>query len=188
MTNNPFYVYALKDPRENPAAIFYVGKGTGNRMDNHLDDQKDSDKVQLIKAIEDLGGEVIIEKIVDNLTENQALKIEAELIAAFGIRSRGGKLTNIVRPAGHARNINLHNIPEGCYETTQNGLEFIKNGVLNFVIANPRGVTNGDVSKYLGLQSDYQGGSVNYLSYSVLGLLMKDNKIKKEGRLHKKFN
>ena len=29
--SNSYYVYALKDPRSNPAKIFYIGKGTGSR-------------------------------------------------------------------------------------------------------------------------------------------------------------
>ena len=38
-------------------------------------------------------------------------------------------------------------------------------------------VINSDEAKYLGLQSDYGGGAKDYLSYSVLGLLMKEGKI-----------
>ena len=48
---NPFYVYALKDPRVNPAKVFYIGKGTGNRMDNHLLDKIESEKTSTIKEI-----------------------------------------------------------------------------------------------------------------------------------------
>lgn len=31
-----YYVYALKDPRQKPAKIFYVGKGTGSRSIEHI--------------------------------------------------------------------------------------------------------------------------------------------------------
>jgi hypothetical protein len=41
------------------------------------------------------------------------------------------------------------------------------------------GLTNYDVAKCLGLQSDYGGGSKNYLSYSVLGILMREGKVKR---------
>ncbi|PLC49465.1 hypothetical protein CR159_12735 [Pollutimonas subterranea] len=32
---NPYYIYALKDPRTTPAVPFYVGKGTGVRAWEH---------------------------------------------------------------------------------------------------------------------------------------------------------
>jgi hypothetical protein len=48
------------------------------------------------------------------------------------------------------------------------------------------GVTNSDVVKGLGLQSDYGGGSKDYLSFSILGLLMREGRIERaEGKKHK---
>ena len=55
-------------------------------------------------------------------------------------------------------------------------------GVMELAKANPTGISNSDAAKYLGLQSDYGGGSKDYLSYSVIGLLMK------EGRLQRTVN
>lgn len=89
MAQNPFYVYALKDPRGKPAKPFYIGKGTGNRAWEHQSNIDDSEKGLLIKQIREAGCNVIHTIIADNLTEQQALKIEAELISAFGIRSQG---------------------------------------------------------------------------------------------------
>lgn len=40
------------------------------------------------------------------------------------------------------------------------GLELIKAAVMKLAKANPQGINNSDASKYLGLQSDYGGGSV----------------------------
>jgi len=37
------------------------------------------------------------------------------------------------------------------------------------------------VTNALGLQSDYQGRSLNYLAYSVLGLLLWDGSIVRNG-------
>lgn len=178
MAQNPFYVYALKDPREKPARPFYIGKGTGNRAWEHQANIDDSEKGKLIKEIIDAQHKVIHTIISDNLSEQQALKIEAELIAAFGIRSQGGLLTNRVKP--NPENISKHvkiNIPNGCYEKSQMALELLKSAVIELAKANPAGITNSDAAKYLGLQSDYGGGSKDYLSYSILGLLMKEGRL-----------
>ena len=90
MVQNPFYVYALKDPRQKTAKTFYIGKGTGNRAWEHQSQIDNSEKGKIIQAIHDAGLSVLHTVISDNLTEEQSLKIEAELIAGFGIRSQGG--------------------------------------------------------------------------------------------------
>ena len=185
MAQNPFYVYALKDPREKPARPFYIGKGTGNRAWEHQANIDDSEKGKLIKEILESQHKVIHTIISDNLSEQQALKIEAELIAAFGIRSQGGMLTNRVKP--NPENISKHvkaNVPDGCYEKSQMALDLLKSAVMELAKANPSGITNSDAAKYLGLQSDYGGGSKDYLSYSVIGLLMKEGRLVRN--IHKK--
>ena len=60
----PYYMYALRDPRD--GAMFYVGKGTGSRIVSHLaqvratgdDASFDSAKVSKIRSIWDEGWEV----------------------------------------------------------------------------------------------------------------------------------
>ncbi len=186
VTQNPFYVYALKDPRQKPAKPFYIGKGTGNRAWEHQANIDDSEKGLLIKEIKESDHNVIHTIISDNLTEQQALKIEAELIAAFGIRSQGGLLTNRVKPNPEniVRNIKI-NIPDGCYEKAQMALNLLKSAIMELAKANKNGISNSDTAKYLGLQSDYGGGSKDYLSYSVIGLLMKEGRLKRaENRKH----
>lgn len=108
------------------------------------------------------------------------LKIEAEFISAFSVRSRGGFLTNRVRL--NPENINRYikiNIPDGCYEKAQMVLMLMKSAAMELAKANPHGISNSDAAKYLGLQSDYSGGSKDYLSYSIMGLLMKDRCLKR---------
>ncbi len=51
------------------------------------------------------------------------------------------------------------------------------NGLLELAQANPDGITNSDTAKTLGLQSNYLGGSKDYLSWSLLGLLMQEGKM-----------
>jgi len=178
---NPFYVYALKDPTNNPALTFYIGKGTGDRAWEHEKTIDDSEKGQTIKRIHDAGHEVLHTILVSDLTEAQALQIEAELISAFGVRSEGGLLTNKVKPNTFKKlPKNPLNVPDGCYERAQIALTMLQNSVMEFARANPKGVRNADVAKYLGLQSSYNGDVKDYLSYSLLGLLMKEGQIKRE--------
>lgn len=178
MAENPFYVYALKDPRTKPAKPFYIGKGTGNRAWEHELSIDDSEKGNVIREIHESGLAVVHTVLVGNLEEVQALKVEAELISAFGIRSRGGLLTNKVRPnPAQISERSKINVPDGCYEKAQVGLDMLRAAVLELARANVEGVRNSDVAKYLGLQSDYGGGAKDYLSYSVLGLLLRDGQL-----------
>lgn len=180
MSQNPFYVYALKDPRQKPAKTFYIGKGTGNRAWEHQSQVDASKKGKVIQAIHEAGLSVLHTVISDDLSEAQALKIEAELIAGFGIRSQGGLLTNRVRPNPEKviKRVRV-NIPDGCYEKAQMGINLLKSAIMELAKANPEGIKNSDAAKYLGLQSDYGGGSKDYLSYSLLGILMKEGRLKR---------
>lgn len=183
---NPFYIYALKDPRVSPAQPFYIGKGTGIRAWEHtlnIDNTKKGKRIAEIKAY---GSEVITTILADDLTESQALKLEAELIAAFGTEQNGGLLTNSVIPSGKTIVRKDLTIPSGVIEKSQIGLALLKDAVFELAQANPDGITNADVCKSLGLQSDYLGGSKDYLSWSILGLLMREGKVARvEKRKHK---
>ncbi|WP_432634524.1 GIY-YIG nuclease family protein [Candidatus Avelusimicrobium sp.] len=180
-TDHSFYVYALKDGRKNPAQIFYIGKGTGTRKDDHLLNVDDTNKGIFIREIIQTGGEVIVSILVDNLTEVQALTLEAELISAFGTEKNGGILKNSVTPKSFIiPSKQPLNLPVGMYELATIGLKFIKKAMLEFLAANPDGIKNADFARYLNLHSDNAGKQKDYLTYSVLGILMRENKIKKE--------
>lgn len=79
---------------------FYIGKGTGTKAFDHLVKPDSTRKYQRIKDIFDAGLRPIVDILVDNLSEAQALRIEAELIAAFGTIESGGLLTNSVIRGG----------------------------------------------------------------------------------------
>lgn len=173
-----YYVYALKDPRSTRAAPFYVGKGTGTRSHDHLVKPDSTRKGQRIQEIQASGSKVLVVRMLDALTEHQAIRLEAELISALGTVDTGGLLLNTVMPSGLGGKARKHVVvPSGVKEKAQLGLFLLKEAVLELAKANASGITNSDAASLLGLRSDYGGGSKDYLSYSVLGLLMREGKI-----------
>jgi len=87
------YVYGLKSD----SGYFYIGRGQGNRAFAHAKDslkvEHKSDKLKEIRAILLKGEEVEIDIIRHNLTEKEAVLIEAALIDAIGLKD----LTNMKR-------------------------------------------------------------------------------------------
>jgi uncharacterized protein len=63
----------------------------------------------------------------DDLSELQALRIEAELIASLGTEATGGLLTNTVLPSGKRQKIAASLVvPLGAPEKAQLGLSLLK--------------------------------------------------------------
>ena len=78
-----FYVYALIDPRNEK--VFYIGKGTGNRVFSHEIEsgksrESEKKKIQQIREIENSGH--LVKRLIVNwgLSENEAFVAEAALI------------------------------------------------------------------------------------------------------------
>lgn len=184
MSSGAFYVYALKDPRTSLAMPFYIGKGVGNRAWDHDLKPDATAKGKRITEIKGSGHDVVVTVLCSELTELQALRIEAELISAFGTVATGGLLTNSVSPSGKSKK-SRHTfvVPQGAPEKAQLGLNFLKDAVMEFARANEGGVTNAEVTHALGLHSTYGGGSKDYLSWSILGLLMRDGMIKRDDKM-----
>jgi hypothetical protein len=102
-----FYVYALRDPRNHE--VFYIGKGKGERILQHIaeakkDQKSEKAKLKRIKEIESQGLEVehlFLRTGMETATE--ALAIEQAVIDAFlanrATSTGASKLTNLV--AGH---------------------------------------------------------------------------------------
>lgn len=88
-----YYVYVYSDP--DTKKPFYVGKGKGNRVFSHLNNNSESEKAQKINEILEKGKKPIIEILAHGLDEETALKVEAAAIDLIGIKN----LTN--RQRGH---------------------------------------------------------------------------------------
>lgn len=103
------YVYALRDPRD--GEVFYVGKGTGERILQHVTESgknpmSEKAKLKRIKDIEANGLKVEHLFLRTGMDDNLAFAIEQAVIDAFlanRATSNGvSRLTNLV--AGHEHN------------------------------------------------------------------------------------
>ena len=65
----------------------------------------------------------------------------------------------------------------------QEGLRKIENAILELLERNPEGLSNVEIADLLDLRSDFLGGSRNFLTYSVLGGLLRQGKVRREGEL-----
>ena len=91
-----FYVYTLTDPRT--GAVFYVGKGCGNRVAGHEAEARrgvHSKKCDRIRSIWTEGLQVVRSISSRHNDENEALDAEFVLIESYGLDA----LTNVL-PGG----------------------------------------------------------------------------------------
>jgi hypothetical protein len=96
-----YYVYLLIDPRNN--RVFYVGKGHGNRINQHLlvaldNSVEETKKIKKIRKIKRAGRKVKLVILRHKLTEAEAFEIESSVIDLIDYLDMGS-LTNDVK--GH---------------------------------------------------------------------------------------
>lgn len=82
-----YYVYFLRDPRDQ--RVFYVGKGVGNRLFNHvhgaLSSEDASDKLDTVREINKAGYAVEHFILRHGLQEKESFEVEAALIDFVGL-------------------------------------------------------------------------------------------------------
>jgi uncharacterized protein len=67
-----------------------------------------------------------------------------------------------------------------AHEDAQSGLALLKNAIVEFVREHPNGVTNAEIATGLGIESDYEGEHPSYLSWSIIGLLLAERRLRYE--------
>lgn len=70
----------------------------------------------------------------------------------------------------------------GTREQAQEGLSLLKQSILELLIDHPNGLQNVDIATKLDIRSNYLGKQQDYLSWSILGLLLNEKKVRREGR------
>jgi hypothetical protein len=63
-------------------------------------------------------------------------------------------------------------------QQAENGLKQLKQAIVEYIATHPDGVTNAQVATDLQLESDFEGKHQNYLSWSILGLLVNEGLIR----------
>lgn len=66
------------------------------------------------------------------------------------------------------------------YARAQEGLSVLKLTIVNLLKVHPDGLRNSEITKLLGLHSDQMGKNKDYLSWSILGLLMMEDVVVKK--------
>ena len=65
-------------------------------------------------------------------------------------------------------------------EQAQKGLELLKEAILGILAQKSDGLRNAEIAEILDIHSDYLGEQKDYLSWSVLGLLLNEGKVVKK--------
>src|SRR5579885_1552161 len=79
-----YYVYTLAYP---DGTVFYVGKGKGERIDQHEAEARrgiQSYKCKVIRQIWQSGGQILKTKICEHMEEEAAYQLEIDLIRMYG--------------------------------------------------------------------------------------------------------
>jgi hypothetical protein len=131
------YVYALRDPRN--GEVFYIGKGTGNRILQHqkfADENKDiaTAKLDRIRSIEEAGFKVDHLLIRTGLeSDDEAFAVEQAVIDAY--EAAKVPLTNLVK-GHHAKESGLKTLDAFLQDHNQQLLGEVDEPIVMLLIQN----------------------------------------------------
>lgn len=102
---NNYYVYALFRENETP---FYIGMGKGRRMHAHVPAARrgKTHKDRIINKLNRDGQRVLVVKLVDGLTREEAVSVECDLILLIG-RYPNGPLSNLTAGGDGSKDMSL---------------------------------------------------------------------------------
>jgi hypothetical protein len=63
------------------------------------------------------------------------------------------------------------------HDQAQKGLNLLKEAILGILAQKSDGLRNAEIAEILEIHSDYMGEQKDYLSWSVLGLLLNEGKV-----------
>jgi len=67
------------------------------------------------------------------------------------------------------------------HEQARQGLNLLKEAILGILAQKSDGLRNAEIAEILEIHSDYLGEQKDYLSWSVLGLLLNEGKVVRKG-------
>lgn len=135
MTKNIYYVYQLVDPRS--MKPFYIGEGKNKRAWLHQqfkDGCNNPHKDRVIRKIQAQGQQPIVKLLYENLSKEDAIKIQDKLIAEIGLDN----LTNICPSANPPVKCGPENGFYGKKHSPET-LEFLRNLSLGIDRKTPEG-------------------------------------------------
>lgn len=63
-------------------------------------------------------------------------------------------------------------------DKSRQAVTLLKEAIMETIKQNPNGIGNSNIARQLKLESDFEGSQKNYLSWSVIGLLVNEGKVK----------
>jgi hypothetical protein len=182
MTDANYFVYALKDPRTDTP--FYVGRQTGSRSYDHLVQADDSPKGRRIREIDAAGGSVQISLLIEDVSEAEAIRVVARLIAEHGLASQGGPLLNPDVRRGASAQLDKLQSPPGIERELAARLSGLLDAVMTLARANPDGIGDADLVTRLD-DGHHPPGHYAGLAHCLLDLLVRDGSLRRDPINHR---